>query len=79
MTKYWKSWLAPGVVGAIVIAVISWQLEGIRDRFTSVEARIGATESRADASEPRLSSIDEKIDRRGEAIELRVTEPTFPI
>src|SRR5687768_11958722 len=63
----WRVWVGPGVASVLIIAVISWQLDGIRDRFTSVEARSAN-------AEVGVGKLDDKIDRRGEATERRVVE-----
>ena len=67
MNQALREWMAPAVASAAILAVITWQLDGIRDRFTSVEARIGTAERAAEG-------VDTKLDRRGEAIERRVVE-----
>ena len=60
---WWETWVTPASVvgvGGIAIAVFSCQLNHIEDRLSNVN--------------DRLAGLDAKIDRRGEAIEARITK-----
>lgn len=59
----WKPWVAPVVVIAVGIGLLAH----FDVQFSTLHGRIGDLDS-------RLRGVDEKIDRRGEAIEQRVAE-----
>jgi hypothetical protein len=60
-------WLAPGVAAGVVLAVITWQLDNIRDRFASLDSQY------VDMSR-RLTGLDAKLDLKIDGLERRITE-----
>jgi hypothetical protein len=67
MRPTWKEWLAPGVASGVVLAVITWQLANIRDRFSSLDAQY------ADVGH-RLTALDSKVDLKIDGLEKRIAE-----
>lgn len=75
--NHWEEWRTPAtIIGAagLLMVVISWQLNGISDRITSIETREGNIGTRIEAVDSSINNRANAIDARLDSANRRIDE-----